>query len=149
MEPLRCLCGLCLLFLERDGCSDLGPLVGHRLGKELESRVVAVWVDKAIVEEVLSRWSSGRHLVTWCPRLPSMCLRKRFMVASGKCLPPLFLSVLVSGHSVSLGTLVPSVLTAAQCGGTSQGEFPDVSTALTSCRLLYTALAASVRDWGC
>lgn len=54
MEPLRCLCGLCLLFPERDGCSDLGPLVGHRLRKELESRVLAVWVDEAIVEEVLS-----------------------------------------------------------------------------------------------
>lgn len=91
MEPLRCLCGLCLLFPE----TDLGPLVGHRLGKELESRVVAVWVDKAIVEEVPSHWSSDRHLVTWCPRLPNMSLKKRFMLASGKCLPPLFLSVLV------------------------------------------------------
>ena len=53
----------------------MGPLVGHRLGKELESRVVAVWVDKAIVEEVLSHWFSGRHLVTWCPRLPNMSLK--------------------------------------------------------------------------
>lgn len=50
----------------------MGPLVEHRLGKELESRVVAVWVDKAIVEEVLSHWFSGRRLVTWCPRLPNM-----------------------------------------------------------------------------
>lgn len=83
MEPLCCLCGL---FPERDGCSDLGPLVGHWLGKELESRVLAIWVDKAIVEEVLSRWSSCRHLVTWCPGLPSRYLRKRFMVASGEML---------------------------------------------------------------
>lgn len=86
MEPLCCLCGLCLLFPERDECSDLGLLVGHRFGKELESRVLTVWVDKAIVEEVLSHWSSCGHLVTWCPRLPGMYLRKRFMVASGEML---------------------------------------------------------------